>query len=182
VSVLAITVPGYRSRGPGFDSRRYKVFWEVVGLERGPLSLVRINEELLEWKSSGSRKSVTLTTRHVALTSPISGGRSVGIVRLRTKATEFSLCHVYTSRYSSRQSTFRLIHTPAIRSNTETIFPWSIDDCQCERKLTRSRRPNILVVWSCSLIKSHCFLSHFATFGKNIVKKNLPYNGKWSKF
>jgi hypothetical protein len=30
-----------------------------VGLERGPLSLVRITEELLEWKSSGSgsRKS-----------------------------------------------------------------------------------------------------------------------------
>jgi hypothetical protein len=25
-----------------------------VGLERGPLSLVRITEELLEWKSSGS--------------------------------------------------------------------------------------------------------------------------------
>jgi hypothetical protein len=25
-----------------------------VGLERGPLSLVRIIEELLEWKSSGS--------------------------------------------------------------------------------------------------------------------------------
>jgi hypothetical protein len=27
---------------------------EVVGLERGPLSLVRITEELLQWKSSGS--------------------------------------------------------------------------------------------------------------------------------
>jgi hypothetical protein len=25
-----------------------------VGLERGPLSLVRITEELLEWKSRGS--------------------------------------------------------------------------------------------------------------------------------
>jgi hypothetical protein len=25
-----------------------------VGLERGPLSLVRVTEELLEWKSSGS--------------------------------------------------------------------------------------------------------------------------------
>jgi hypothetical protein len=34
-------------------------FREVVGLERGPLSLVSIIEELLEWKSSGSvsRKS-----------------------------------------------------------------------------------------------------------------------------
>jgi hypothetical protein len=28
--------------------------WELVGLERGPLSLVGITEELSEWKSSGS--------------------------------------------------------------------------------------------------------------------------------
>jgi hypothetical protein len=39
---------------PGFDSRRYQIFWEVVGLERGPLSLVRITEELLEWKVAAS--------------------------------------------------------------------------------------------------------------------------------
>jgi hypothetical protein len=51
---LVVRVPGYRSRGPGFDSQRYKIFLEVMGLERGPLSLVRIIEELLEWKSSGS--------------------------------------------------------------------------------------------------------------------------------
>jgi hypothetical protein len=51
---LVVRVPGYRSWSPGFDSRRYQIFWEVVGLERGPLSLVRITEELLEWKSSGS--------------------------------------------------------------------------------------------------------------------------------
>jgi hypothetical protein len=38
----------------GFDSRPYKIFWEVGDLERGPLSLVRTTEELLEWKSSGS--------------------------------------------------------------------------------------------------------------------------------
>jgi hypothetical protein len=32
------------------DSRRYHIFWEVVGLERGPLSLVSTTEELLEKK------------------------------------------------------------------------------------------------------------------------------------
>jgi hypothetical protein len=43
-------VPGYRSRGPGFYSQRYQIFWEVVGLERGPLSLVTTTEELLDRK------------------------------------------------------------------------------------------------------------------------------------
>jgi hypothetical protein len=70
-----------------------------VGLERGPLILVRITEELLEWKSSGSAQENrindrgdplhwprdTLYPQKLALTSPTSGGRSVGIVHLRTK-------------------------------------------------------------------------------------------------
>jgi hypothetical protein len=43
---LAVRVRGYRYRRDGFDSRRYKSFWEVVGLERRPLRLVRITEEL----------------------------------------------------------------------------------------------------------------------------------------
>jgi hypothetical protein len=38
----------------GFDSRRYQILCEVVGLERGPLSLVSTIEEVLERKSSGS--------------------------------------------------------------------------------------------------------------------------------
>jgi hypothetical protein len=38
----------------GFDSRCYQIFWEVVGLERGPLSLVSTTEELLGRKRSGS--------------------------------------------------------------------------------------------------------------------------------
>jgi hypothetical protein len=51
---LLVRVRDYRPRGPGFDSWRYQMFWEVVGLERGPLRLVTIIEELLERKSSGS--------------------------------------------------------------------------------------------------------------------------------
>jgi hypothetical protein len=51
---LMVRVPGYRSRDPGFDSWRYQIFLEVMGLERGPLSLVSTIEELLGRNSSGS--------------------------------------------------------------------------------------------------------------------------------
>jgi len=50
---LVVRVSGYIYRGPGFDPRRCQTFWVVVGLERGPLSLVslvRSMGELLEWK------------------------------------------------------------------------------------------------------------------------------------
>jgi hypothetical protein len=38
----------------GIDFRRYQIFWEVVRLELGPLSLVSTIEELLDRKSIGS--------------------------------------------------------------------------------------------------------------------------------
>jgi hypothetical protein len=64
----------------------------------GSLSFVRITEEL-EWKSSGSGQENRINKRgdplrwprdtiylqKLALTSPTSGGRSVGMARLRTK-------------------------------------------------------------------------------------------------
>jgi hypothetical protein len=49
-----VKVPGYSSRGPGFDSQCYQIFGEVVGLERCPLNLVTTIEELLGRNSSGS--------------------------------------------------------------------------------------------------------------------------------
>jgi hypothetical protein len=87
----------------GFDYRRYQIFWEVVGLERGQLSILSTIEELLERKSGGSglenreygRRDTsrwqrgTVYPRKLALTSPTDGGRSVGVVRSRTQATEF---------------------------------------------------------------------------------------------
>jgi hypothetical protein len=91
----------------GFDSLLYQIFWEVVSLERGPLSLVRTTEELLGRQSSGSglesqefgRRDPPswprgiLYPQKLAPTSPTSGGRSVGIVRSQTLATAFSLVH-----------------------------------------------------------------------------------------
>jgi hypothetical protein len=41
----------------GFDSWRYQIFW-VVGLERGPLSLVSTTEELLERNCSESGQEI----------------------------------------------------------------------------------------------------------------------------
>jgi hypothetical protein len=44
----------YRSRGPEFDCLRYQNFRQIMGIERGRLSLVRITEELLGRSNSGS--------------------------------------------------------------------------------------------------------------------------------
>jgi hypothetical protein len=53
---LVVRVLDYRSGGPGSIPRHYQIFWgwgegkQVVGLERGPLSLVSTTEELLDRK------------------------------------------------------------------------------------------------------------------------------------
>jgi hypothetical protein len=97
----------------GFDSRCYQIFWEEVGLERGPLSLVSTIEELLGRKSSSSsldsreygRRNPsswprgTLYPQTLALTSLIRGGRSFCIVRSRTQATEFSFFFLVSHFY-----------------------------------------------------------------------------------
>jgi hypothetical protein len=89
----------------GFYSRRYHIFWEVVGLARGPLSLVSKIEELLRRESScaglekreyGRRdpradNTTFLYKQNLLLTSSTIGGRSVIIVRSPTKATELLL-------------------------------------------------------------------------------------------
>jgi hypothetical protein len=47
---LVVTVPGRRPKGPRFDSQHYQIFLVVLRLERDPLNLMRIIEELLEKK------------------------------------------------------------------------------------------------------------------------------------
>jgi hypothetical protein len=50
---LVVRVLWLQTRRPGFDSWRYQMFREVMGLERGPLILMSTIEEQLERKSSG---------------------------------------------------------------------------------------------------------------------------------
>jgi hypothetical protein len=137
-----------------------------VDLERGPLSLVRITEELREWKSSGcgSRKprltavgircadhGTPSIRKKLALTSPTSGGLSVGIVSLRTKATEFSTAargaryrirrHLYMNVFGHfgnpvRQEVQHLRHTRVVRTPAREDRV----SAAVERELSRSSR------------------------------------------
>jgi hypothetical protein len=54
----------------GFDSWRYQIFFEVVGLERGPLSLANTTEGLLERKSSDFGLEYGLGIRHADHAAP----------------------------------------------------------------------------------------------------------------
>jgi hypothetical protein len=106
---LVVRVLGYRSRGQGsIPSTTRK---KVVGLERGPLSLVSTIEELPKRKSSGSglenreygRRDPsrwprgTLYPQKLAITPLTSGCRLVGIVHSQTQTMEFS----FSFRYSN---------------------------------------------------------------------------------
>jgi hypothetical protein len=99
-------------RRPVFDSCHYQKK-KLVGLERGPLSLVSTTEELFGKKVAApvyKTENTALGIRHgdhvapsirkkLAITSTTSGGRSVGIIRSRTKTMEFSfrldMCTAY---------------------------------------------------------------------------------------
>jgi hypothetical protein len=82
-----------------------------VSLERGPLSLVSTTEEILDRKVAVPVYKTENTTvgirdadhaapsirKELAITSPTSGGRSVGIVRSRTQTMEISLSETASS-------------------------------------------------------------------------------------
>jgi hypothetical protein len=106
--------PGYRSRGPGFD---FRALQKISGSGTGSTQPRDYNLGDTWWKSSGSylgdtwwkssgsclenreygrrdpsrRPRGTLYPQKLAITSPTSGGRSVGIVRSWTQTMEFSL-------------------------------------------------------------------------------------------
>jgi hypothetical protein len=123
----------------GFDSRRDHIFWQIVGLERGPLSFVSTIEELLGRERSGSglenreygRRDPlhwlrdTPYPQNLALTSLTNGGRSVAIIRFRTEATEFVCCLIciYILCFVTVNISLNLSHFPSHPPNG-TLQPW----------------------------------------------------------
>jgi hypothetical protein len=135
-------VLGYRSGGPGSipGTTRNK---KVVGLEWGPLSLVSTTEELLDRKVAAPvqnprirpQGSVTLTMWHplsakkLAITSPTSSGRSVGIVLSRTQTMELFFFLVISINMSCRQFSdikYTLISLPIHRNMVDLIVGFAI--------------------------------------------------------
>jgi hypothetical protein len=147
---LVVRVPGYRSRGPGFDSQRYHIFWEVVGLERGPLSLVSTTEELLGRNISSSGSGLenreygrgdplrwprdTYYPQKLALTLPTNGGRSVVTVRLLSKATVCCLFAFAIIRVVSRR-----LPTAAARGRSQ------VKSCEMSKKWYKADSLQVLV-------------------------------------
>jgi hypothetical protein len=129
-----------------FDSRRYQIFLEVVGLERGPLSLVSTIEELLERKSSGSglenreygRKNPshwlrgTLCQQKLSLTSSICGDLSVGVVRSRTQARDFYIhLFIYKNLYVCPFITF---YKKLFQYYIQVKFVWAQVGRKCDNE------------------------------------------------
>jgi hypothetical protein len=108
---LVVRVHSCGSRGPGFDSRHYQILRVVMVLERDTLSPVSTNEELLERNISGWGLETreyghedplrwlrdTICPQKLPLISSTSGGRLVGMIHSRTKATE--LWNIYFSMW-----------------------------------------------------------------------------------
>jgi hypothetical protein len=69
-----------------------------VSLERGPLSLVSTIEEITAVGDRHADHMAPSIRKILQLTSPTIGGRSAGIVRSWTQATEFRFL-VYLQRY-----------------------------------------------------------------------------------
>jgi hypothetical protein len=97
-SEFLATDPEAQLRFPALPEKK------VVGLKRGPLSLVSTTEELLDRKVAApvyKTENTAVGIRHadhvvpsirktLAITSPTSGSRTIGIVRSRTETMEFS--------------------------------------------------------------------------------------------
>jgi hypothetical protein len=164
----------------GFDSLPYQTFVEIVGLERGPLSLLKAIMELLGRNiSSGLENHCRrdpLCWQHDALTltSPTSKGCSVGVVRSRTKTTELLLLTLYDKSLDSafgKATTYRLDDWGT--SVPVTVGSWSLTF------LYRPEGGKVAGAWSWSLSSNLCRgQENVATYHYHFHRVNLQFAGQ----
>jgi hypothetical protein len=143
---LVVRVSCYRSRCPGFYSRRYQIFREVVGLELGPPSLVSTIEKLLGRNSSGSGLETreygrgdplrwthdTLYPQKLALTSQ-SVARSVSFacgLRPRSLFDMEGNCHcisLHGLKTKQMETSVEILSLLSLQRQT-----WSLDVCMVQ--------------------------------------------------
>jgi hypothetical protein len=167
----------------GFGSRRYQFLWEVVGLERGPLSLESTTEELLGRKSSGCGLETENTAVAIYLSAMVRTNfadkrRSLGrYSRWRTQATEFSF-YVRFMRLSFR---FAVGVAPAsmVRQLLQSSICWKSQSqfsCSCVKvSFPRSKRCcyyRLLI--TVLVISSGCFLP----FTKRLLQRSVCVQSK----
>jgi hypothetical protein len=162
---LVIRVPGYRSRGSGFDYRCYQIFWVAVGLERGPLSLVRINEERLKEKVAAPvcRNEINGRSDPLRWPRPLkrkvgtsftgSGGRSISIVGFRPKGYGVCLfCFIISVLPNKKQKS-------KLRGIKSTSELYRLSDRHLLTKFDANFCGYRGVAWSPTILRnSHCFV------------------------
>jgi hypothetical protein len=154
-----------------------------VGLERGPLSLVSTTEELLERKVADPVYKIEITAIGIRCADhsnplyPTSGGRSVGIVRSRTKATELLLLDsaqslfeswalMLWSKVANRCSFFQHV--------MQETFSWTMERCLLNSEKTRAREPN--PIWTWTFMTGSCLTWNVIQFGKRGAKHTAVFS------
>jgi hypothetical protein len=162
----------------GFDSWRYQIFWEVMGLELGPLSLVSTTEELHGRNSSGSSplnreygrgdplcwpRNTLSAKKKLALTSC---GCSVGIVHSRTQATEFVSFVFSLQRFKlwhSRSFCFVFVRSRILSLFTDLALLLSLTSIFSKKFLLSFHSNCYHMTFSDGLASKWCYFSYFQT-------------------
>jgi hypothetical protein len=123
----------------------------LEGKVAAPIYKTEINNRrnLLRWPCD------TLYPQKLALTSPTSGGRSVGIVRSRTKATEFSLV-LSLIMYTLCNDALFVTHHTIIHFNTAPVMddPWTV-----EVSVLTGSQERLCILHSCCMVYSVIFVT-----------------------
>jgi hypothetical protein len=123
----------------GFDSGRYHVSSEVVGLERSPLSLVSTIEDLLERKSSCSglqnrecgRRGPAARTTWYPLSAKVKFTMALLLIHIRCNSLHksFSVCCVFTgchSKASCSSSAFTSVRATDCLRDPHDPHSWTL--------------------------------------------------------